>query len=232
VCHIYVLHPPGGLATGDRLEIEARVLPHAHALITAPAAQKLYRCPTHPSRQAVRLSVRSGALEWLPQETIAFDGARSKLDLRVDLDASARFIGWEVLSLGRPASAECFTRGGLDQRIEITRSGRITWLDRLRIDPAESSMSSAWGLQGRTTVGTLVCTPALSEWVSEVRSALRAHVDPARELCDVTCVGDLIVVRFLGDQALRARACFMAAWQVLRPLAMARSACAPRIWST
>jgi len=76
VCHVYLLHPPGGLVGGDELRLDLRVGEGARALVTTPAAGKAYRTLGPVSRQTQALSVADGAaLEWLPQETIVYDGA-------------------------------------------------------------------------------------------------------------------------------------------------------------
>src|SRR5258706_11967801 len=80
VCHVYVLHPPGGVVPGDQLSFDVGVESGARALITTPAATKVYRSDGRRAVQRTRLSVAPGAaLEWLPQETIVFDGPRSDL---------------------------------------------------------------------------------------------------------------------------------------------------------
>ena len=61
VCHVYLLHPPGGVVGGDRLAIEIEVASNAHAVITTPAAGKLYRSAGPASMQEQRLSVAPGA---------------------------------------------------------------------------------------------------------------------------------------------------------------------------
>ncbi|HEY3488167.1 MAG TPA: urease accessory protein UreD, partial [Gammaproteobacteria bacterium] len=74
ICHVYLLHPPGGVAGGDALELEVAVSTGAHALITTPAAGKFYRCNDRTASLRQNLSVQAGStLEWLPQETIVFE---------------------------------------------------------------------------------------------------------------------------------------------------------------
>src|SRR6185369_6129537 len=93
VCHVYLLHPPGGMVGGDELAVDVVVAADAHALLTTPAAAKVYRTNGAPVRQTQRLRVADGGtLEWLPQETILYDGARATLDTRVELARGARFI--------------------------------------------------------------------------------------------------------------------------------------------
>jgi len=228
-CHIYVLHPPGGIAAGDRLDVRVRVEREAHALLTSPAAQKLYRCPTRESHQHTQLEVQAGTLEWLPQETIAFDGARSRSEIEVTLDVEARFIGWEVLCLGRAASGEAFTRGDLDQRFRIRRAGRPIWSDRIKVTPEGPVMQAPWGLCGCPIVGTLVCVPAHPGWAKAARAAFTPTAD---ELFEVSVLNDVLVCRFLGHKAHRARRALSSVWGVLRPLAVGCAAHPPRIWAT
>jgi urease accessory protein len=114
-CHVYVLHPPGGLVGGDVLAIEVRVGEGAQALITTPGAAKLYRSLGPTAEQTQRLRVAAGgSLEWLPQENILFPGAQARLRTELDLEPGAAFIGWEVQCLGRPAIGERFETGRAD----------------------------------------------------------------------------------------------------------------------
>ncbi len=106
-CHVYLLHPPGGLAAGDELDLTVDVEPGAAALLTTPAATKFYRSDGAPSVQRQTLRVAAGAaLEWLPLDTILFGGSRALIETDVVLAPGARFIGWEQLSLGRPLSGD------------------------------------------------------------------------------------------------------------------------------
>src|SRR6187551_1093438 len=77
ICHVYLLHPPGGIVGGDSLELQVDAGQGSHALITTPAATKFYRAGPHP-RAVLRqnLLVKDAVLEWLPQEAIVFDGAK------------------------------------------------------------------------------------------------------------------------------------------------------------
>ena len=43
VCHTYLLHPPAGIAAGDRIEAAVSVEEGAHVLLTTPGAAKWYR---------------------------------------------------------------------------------------------------------------------------------------------------------------------------------------------
>jgi len=228
-CHIYVLHPPGGIAGGDELRIGVDVAARARALVTSPAAQKLYRSATHPSVQRIALRVGSGHLEWLPQETIAFAGTQASIRLHVELEDDAAFIGWDILCLGRPACDERFDRGWIDQTLEIQRGGRPVWSERLHIQPGSPLLTAPWGLRGCTTLATLVCSPANPACVEALRDTVRVAAD---EHFAATAPRGLIVCRFLGAHAWRAREALASAWNVLRPAVIGSQAVPPRIWST
>ena len=119
-CHLYILHPPGGVVGGDRLYIYVDVNPNAHALITTPAAGKFYRSAGPVARQEQVIKVApKGTLEWFPSENIIFAGAKAQIKTRIELSRDSNFMGWEISCLGRPASNENFSQGELDQRFEI-----------------------------------------------------------------------------------------------------------------
>jgi urease accessory protein len=231
LCHVYVLHPPGGLVAGDSLDVNARVDAEAHVLMTTPAAGKVYRGNGGPvATQRHTLSVAAGAsLEWLPQETIAFDGAAVELATRVELEPGAAFVGWEILCLGRPAAGERFARGRCRQRFELWRAGRPLCLERASIHGGAPVLDAAWGLRGAPVVATLLAVASAGGFALD---ALRAPAALPGELASATVVGDVLVCRYLGASAERARAHFARVWSLVRPSAIGRPATAPRIWST
>ena len=109
VCQVIVVHPPGGIVAGDSLVIRIDAGECAHVQLTTPGAAKWYRSPGPVARAETTVLVRAGAfVEWLPQDALLFNGARASIALRILLAADARFIGWDVTSLGRTESGERF----------------------------------------------------------------------------------------------------------------------------
>lgn len=232
VCHVYLLHPPGGLVSGDELRIDAAVETGAHALLTTPAAAKLYRADSQGVAwgQHTRLTVADGGtLEWLPQETLCFDGSRGIQTTDIALDNDARCLGWEVLALGRPASKLPFVSGGIEQRFRLIRDGRPLWLERQPLDPVHPRFRGRWGQGGATVQATLwgVGLNAPSACVESLREAL-----PASPRWAVTLRHDVLLLRYLGDSRNEAWDLCQRAWDVLRPSLCGREACIPRIWLT
>lgn len=231
VCHVYLLHPPGGIVGGDRLEIAAEIEAGAHALLTTPAAGKFYRSAGRSAEQWQRFAVADGAaLEWFPQETVVFDGARARNVTRVELAPGARFIGWEIVCLGRTASGERFGNGLFVQGMEVYRQGRPIFLERNHFDGGGAVLDAPWGLSGWPVTGTLVCAGADESDLTAVRDALGE--DEADELTGATLLGEVLLARYVGSVAERARERFIRVWEALRPRKFGRPAQQPRIWST
>jgi urease accessory protein len=235
VPHVYVLHPPGGIVGGDRLRIDVDLEPGAQALLTTPAATKIYRTAGPRSAQHQHLTVREGAaLEWLPLENILFDRAAIDLVTEVRLAATSRFIGTEMLCFGLPARGEGFTQGLCHQRFDVWREDRPILIERGRFDGASPLHGAAWGLRGAPILAMLVATPAPRD--PELLEALRADAQPsgADEWLGVTRLADtdMLIARYLGHNAEHARAFLYRIWVRLRPALLNRPAVAPRIWNT
>ena len=236
VCHVYVLHPPGGIVGGDRLRIEARVAGGAHALLTTPAATKAYRTAGPAAAQQSELAVaRDGVLEWLPQETILYDGADVSLTTRVRLEGDARFLGVDFLCLGLPARREEFARGRCRQTLEIWRDGWPVLVERGRYDGGGAVHEALWGLSRAPVVGTFIASPVPAASAG-VLAAIRARAAelPAGDLASATILGAgaALVGRYVGPSTERASAFLRAAWADVRPALLGRAPCPPRVWAT
>jgi urease accessory protein len=132
-CHVYVVHPPGGIVAGDRLSLDVSCGEGAHALLTTPAATKFYRSEGREAIQDQQLAATAGAIEWLPQETIFYPGARVRSGTHVRLTRGSRFIGWEIPCLGLPARNQPFDAGALSLDLELWVDGAPRFIDRLRL---------------------------------------------------------------------------------------------------
>ena len=234
-CHVYLVHPPGGVVGGDALRIDVQVDPRAHALITTPAATKFYRCDGRVSSQTQELRAAGATLEWLPQENIFYRGGDVRTATRVHLDAQSKFIGWEINCLGLPARGEPFDAGALRLDLELWKDpGEMTtqmrdvpiFIDRLRLRGESPARGAQWGLAGQEAVGTLLATPATAAHVELTRELLHGH------LAAVSLVDGVLVLRALAPQAEAVRHLFIAAWRALRPGVIGREAVNPRIWAT
>ncbi len=227
VCQHIIVHPPGGIAGGDRLAISARVERGAWAQLTSPGAAKWYRA-NGPAGQTLDLQVAPGAtLEWLPQETIVFSAAQAELTTRIELQGDARLFYWDIVALGRPASGERFEHGHFQAHLDIRRDGRPLWHERQRISGGDGLLDSPIGLDGQPVFATLLVTGDLD---SQLLERCRALEHPVRG--DLSQLPGLLVARCLASEALLARAWLIDLWRLLRPALLGREAVPPRIWNT
>jgi urease accessory protein len=228
-CHVYLLHPPGGVAGGDRLDLRFHLDAGARALLTTPGATKFYRSEHGTGAQSTQVDVGAGAVcEHLPQETIVFDGGDARMETRVSLAPDATYVGWDFLCLGRPAAGERFETGRLSQRVEIRRNGKPIWFERLELHGNSPLMAAAYSLAGQPTWGTMIYAGAIAE---EAAEQVRAEIGES-SVFSVSQLEDVVVCRYLGPRVADGKALFVRAWNVLRTLGQGKAADAPRIWAT
>ena len=232
LAHLYILHPPGGLVAGDELTQTVDAGVGASGLVTTPSAGKVYF--NNSSRQqkqniAIRVADQAG-IEWLPQETILFDGADAVMSLDVQLSGNGTYIGWDILCLGRRASGESFTSGRLLQTVNLSRNNQPLFRERLELEAGSARHQGLLGFNRQPVFGTMLATvdeePPVADWHREL-----AEVDAA-DCLSITWRAGVLIVRYLGDSSRQARDLFEKAWNLCRPLVNGREVCRPRIWNT
>lgn len=234
VCQAILLHPPSGIAGGDHLEIFVSFDPGARAQLTTPGAGKWYRSAGPEASQSIAFNVGDGAtLEWLPQETIVFDGARARMATRVALAADSRFIGWDILCLGRAAAGERFANGRFDLFYRVDRNRRPIWIERGGFAGNDPMLASPAGWAGATVCGTLLCSfPELPQQAAALLEACRRIAPADGANYGLSALPGIFVARYLGDSGEAARLWFAALWEIIRPTCCGRRAITPRIWNT
>jgi urease accessory protein len=227
VCHVYLVHPPGGVVGGDTLELRATVRDGAHALITTPAATRFYRSEARIARQTQDLTLGAATLEWLPQETILFPDSYANIATRVRLSERSRFIGWEIVCYGRPASGLPFSSGRAHQDFELWLNDVPLVLDHLRLNGAAETMTARYGLAAHTVLGTMFAFPA-----DEALLELARSVSCEGALSACTRVDGVLVCRAVGSQSDAVRKQLASLWTLIRPHVAGCPATPPRIWAT
>ena len=230
-CHAVIVHPPGGVAAGDTLDIRVDVRAGAHAVLTMPGAAKFYRCASAPSRQRVAIRVASGAVvEWLPPETIVFDGAKASATLDLDLAEDAGAIGWDIVALGRRARGETFSQGRWRQRLAIKRDRTALVDDVLDLRGGDPWLRSRVGLGGHGVVATMFAAGGNVDHA--LLDACRDAVGDSPRVGLTMPVRGLMSIRCLADEAEQARATFTAIWSRLRYALTGLAARPLRLWAT
>ena len=204
VCHNVLVHPPGGIVGGDRLELDVTLAVQTQALITTPGATRWYRSDgAHATQRATLHLWEDARLQWVPLESLAYSGCRARNLTTLDLAPGAELLGWDIVSLGLPHANSPFQAGCFEQ--ELHWPG--VWLERGRIDASDRLlMTSRVGLGGLTCVGTMFWLCGTDPGAQRRDLAL----DVARAIFDASDVGRLagvtspqsqvVVVRVLADQ--------------------------------
>jgi urease accessory protein len=182
---------------GDALKVEVHLEAGAAAVITSQAAEKAYRSAGADATIDVDLELGDAAwLEWLPQETILFDGARLRRRLRIDATAQARLLAIDMLVFGRRARGERFQNGFLYDCWEVRIGRRLAWADALRLAPEPGALLDAtFGFAGAGSFAT--CIFVAPDAVDRVRLA-RDLATWSDVRSGATCIGPVLVVRWLA----------------------------------
>ena len=234
VCHHVLVHPPGGIVGGDRLDIELSMAKGSHALITTPSATRFYRSAGEAASQRLRARLAPGSrLEWLPLETLVYDAALAENHLRFELEPGAEMIGWDIAALGLPTAGLPFTRGHYLQHLELP--GR--WLERGRIDGGDHALlNSPLGLAGHKVLATL--------WFAQGQVLPAAQREALLEAARTRCAGhalaatsgstspqeNVVVLRVLAARVEPVFELLGQVWRDWRELAWHLPACPPRVW--
>jgi urease accessory protein len=229
--HGVIIHPPGGVAGGDNLQLTVQMQTESSAVLTTPGATKWYKSAGRQASQQIEMTIEdNGQLEWLPQENIVFDGADVALNTQVNLSETAVFAGWEVVCLGRQASGERWTSGRFRQKLLIKREDRLIWNESALLDPDSRVLRSMAGLHNQVVFGSFVVAAGTAP-AEILQSCQDINIDSSADY-GVSALPDIFTARYIGPCAQEAKIYFEKLWHCLRPWYGKRSAVRPRIWAT
>ena len=220
----------GGVAGGDRLDYAVRLEDGAESLVVGQAAEKIYRSAGEDAQLGATMAVGAGAtLEWLPQGTIVFDGARLRRATEIHVDEGGRLLAGEILTFGRVAMGEAFRGGLLHDAWRVQRGGRLIWADTLRLADARP-LAARSGFDAARSLATLLyvgadaprCLDLARDLLERTAGALRAGA---------TAFEHLLLARWLGRDPAEVRRAFGAFWTGFRNATLSRPAALPAIWS-
>ncbi len=233
-CHTILLHTAGGMVGGDRLAYDLTLEPHTQALVTTAAAAKIYNDEPHqrPATVTGHITLGTGAwLEWLPQETILFEGGRYHQRWQVTLEDPAQWLGWEVLRLGRTARGERFVQGALQSHWDVWQGGHLVWTDPQGWEAQRSLWESPHGLGECPVLGTLtwVGTDVEPPLVQDIRELAPGAIGGSGTW-GVSRLQSGLVCRYRGHSTTAVRRWFEAVRRRVRTAGGQGAAIAPRVW--
>lgn len=224
-----LLTTSGGLTGGDRLRVSVGTTGGARAIAATVAAEKVYRSLGPDANVNVLLTVEAGGwLEWLPQETILFDGARLVRTVDAELAPGARLLAVETLVFGRTARGERFRRGKLLDRWRVRVDGRLVWADTLQLEGAIGArLDAAAAFAGAVGFSTAVY---VGEDAAEHLPLARALAEAADGQGGATLVNGVLLARFLSCDAQTLRRGLTRYLGGLRQAAAGLPPTLPRLW--
>ena len=235
ICHNILIHPPSGLVGGDSLDINISAQGAAHALITTPGATRFYKSESEWATQTINATLHDSArLEWLPLETLAYNGCKAKNQCIFDLKDNSQLIAWDITALGMPSANLPFEMGLIEQHFEL----KGHWLDRGRINAEDLGLlRSPLGLNGKKCVSTLVFASARALTQSESSRLLalaREALAPSsvQVQAGVTSPNEhIVVLRMLTDLVEPSMHLMRRVWLSWRSTVWGLPAVMPRIWA-
>jgi urease accessory protein len=242
-----VVNTSGGLVGGDSLDISVALGPGAQALVTTQAAEKLYRSIGADCLVTVSIEVAAHAwFEWLPQETIIFDGARLRRRTTLKVSPGARVLAGEVLVFGRSARGEGLTYGLIHDEWQICLGGRLLWADNLHLaGDLAAKLAAPAGFRGSKAMATFIYVAQdAPRWLEAARELIDSVEDSACPLghelwAGVTCINpvlsraetNVLLARWLSTDAAVVRRRYGVFWKGFRSMVGNLPPRLPTIWN-
>jgi urease accessory protein len=163
----------GGIAGGDRFEIDIAAGEGSCLTVTTAAAEKIYRSHGPAARVDIALKAAAGAhLAWLPQETILFDQAVVSRTIDIDLAETASLLLCEIVVFGRAAMGETMRSGKFTDRWRLRRGGRLAFAETARLDgDIGARLRRRAVANGGVAIGTALIVPGDEATVARIRDA-------------------------------------------------------------
>jgi urease accessory protein len=212
----------GGVASGDRFDVDIATGEGSRLVVTTAAAEKVYRAEGPAAELNIGLRLSAGShLAWLPQETILFDRARVLRRIDIDVAESASLLLCEIVVFGRAAMGERLLHGEFVDRWRMRRGGRLVFAETVRLDgDIGEKLTRPAIAKGGVAIGTALIVPgdaALVERIRELSESFGGEVG-------ISAWNGFAMARFCAQDAARLRADMMAV------LGRASGSVLPRLW--
>jgi urease accessory protein len=202
----------------------------ANITATTQAAERVYRAIGEPGQVATHIEAQGSAtLEWLPQETIVFDGGRLARETEIHCAATARVLAMDWLLLGRAASGETLRTGAIRDSWRVHRDGRLIWADSFRLEgDIAGQIARPSLLGGSTAIATILYAAAdAADHLDRARDALSAFPVKA----GATLVNGLLICRIAAGLAADLRRAVTEFLRIFRAGLGGFPPALPKVWA-
>jgi urease accessory protein len=212
----------GGIAGGDRFDIDITAGEGSRLTLTTAAAEKVYRAPGPAAQLGIGLKAEVGSyLAWLPQETILFDRSRISRRIDIDLAEDASLLLCEIVVFGRSAMGEKMLHGEFVDRWRMRRGGRLVFAETIRLDgDIGDKLARPAVARGGVAIGTALIVPGNEAVVERIRDAS----DTFGGEVGISAWNGFAMARFCAQDAARLRA------DMMTVLGRASGSALPRLW--
>ncbi|MEQ1769619.1 MAG: urease accessory protein UreD [Devosia sp.] len=215
-----LMNTAGGLCGGDHIQWQVEAAPQARVVVTTPACERGYRSVGGIARIENRLTAGEGAvLDWLPQETILYEGGKLDRRLDVDLAKGARFTAVEAVLLGRAAMGETAPGATFTDTWRVRRNGRLIHAEATRLGGTATERGGLSLLAGAAAFATILhIAPDAERRLDAVRALLP-------ETAGASVIGERLVVRAIAASGLALR-------RTIAPIiaVLSGAGALPRLW--
>ena len=218
-----IVNTAGGTAGGDRYDIACHAGAGADLTASTAAAEKVYRSTGADAEVSIKLTVETGgALTWLPQETIFFDGARLSRRIDVTVAEDASLLMAEAVVFGRSAMGEAVRTGSFVDRWRVQRAGKLVFAETVRLDgKIAARLGEPAVAGGNIALGTVLIAPGSETHVE----AIRAKADQFRGEVGASAWNGFALVRLCAPNGAALRHDLVAVLSALGRHTL------PRLWS-
>ena len=225
VAEAVFINTGGGMAGGDEARLDLTLGAGAQALATTQSAEKIYRGDEGDALVCASLRLGAAArLEWLPQETILFDGARLTRRLAIDMARDASLLFVEAVTFGRTAFGEDRIDAALRESWRVRREGRLIFAEELRLAGSAALLQRpALGGGARAMASLLLAASDPPAALDSMRAAFDPHGGAVE--WGASMVEGIVVARALSHSPAHLRAAIVGVLLALRGRG------APRVWS-
>jgi len=212
----------GGIAGGDRFDIDIVAGEGTALTLTTAAAEKVYRAGGPPAQLNIALKAEADSrLCWLPQETILFDRARILRRIDIDLAEDAQLLLCEIVVFGRSAMGERMLHGEFIDRWRLRRAGKLVFAETIRLDgDIGAKLAQPAVAKGGVAIGTALIVPGDEAVVERIREASEGFGGEV----GISAWNGFAMARFCAQDAARLRA------DVMSVLGRASGVALPRLW--